>query len=86
MTNTYLGQRYPLSRDDLVRMRVLDVETGKTLKADSLIGANQYGEIGHQIALLTPALWRQGEGEKPVRLTQAIILAELFHPLGRRRT
>lgn len=84
MRNTDLGQRYLLSRDHLVGMKVLDVETGKTLKADSMIGGNQYGAIGHLIVLLTPALWRQGEGENPIRLTQETIVAELLHPIGRR--
>jgi len=85
MEDTAISQRLLLSRTDLADDKVIDVATGKTLKADSLVVANKDGYVGEQIALLSPALWRCVPGEKEVRLTREVLLAKLFHPLGRRR-
>ena len=85
MTKTKINKHYKLSRPDLVQRKVIDAKTGKTLKADSPIVEKEDGTIGEQVALLTPALFRCLPGEHPVRLTQEVILAELYHPLRRRR-
>lgn len=85
MTDTPISERLLLSRNDLADVKVIDVTTGKTLKADSSVVENAEGMIGEQIALLSPALWRCIPGEKEVLLTREVILAELFYPLSRRR-
>ena len=81
---TTIGSRLLLSRDDLAYHKAVDVRTGKTLKKDSPVVANGQGTIGEQIAQLAPALWRSVAGENPVRLTQPIILVELYFPVRRR--
>jgi len=84
MTTTNISQRYLLSKHNLADLKAIDAKTGKTLKADSPVVTNEDGNIGAQIALLTPGLWRLGPDEKPVCLTQEVLLIELYHPLGRR--
>jgi hypothetical protein len=85
MTGSYISQRCFIARDGLANMKVIDAETGKTLKGDSPVVEDEYGRIGEQLALLTPSLWRCVPGEKPVRLTQKVLLVGLYYPLGRRR-
>ena len=85
MWTTTIGTQYLLSRDDLAYHKAIDARTGKTLKIDSPVVANREGRIGEQIAQLAPALWRCVPGENPVRLTQPIILVELYFPVRRRR-
>lgn len=85
MTKARIGKDELLARQNLTQVKIIDAATGKTLKADSPVVANKEGYIGEQIALLTPSLYRCIPGEGSVRLTQAVILGELHHPLGRRR-
>lgn len=84
MTSSTIGKRWLVPKNELGLMRIIDAKTGKTLKADSPIMENNNGLIGEQIALLTPALYRCTPGEKSMRLTQEVVLIELYHPLGRR--
>lgn len=86
MTSTKIYRRLALSKDDMTRARMIDAATAKTLRADSPIVERSDGFIGEQIALLSPALVRNTQGGTPVYLTQAVILVELYYPLGRRRT
>ena len=56
----------------------------QTLKPDSLVVSDSNGFIGEQIMMLSPALVRRDE-DKIVRLSQEVLLVELYKPLGRRR-
>ena len=85
MTREAISKSLILSKEDLVDSKIIDAKTAKTLKADSPVVAKQNGTIGNQIALLTPSLIRCTPGEKPVRLTPEVVLAELYHPLRHRR-
>lgn len=71
--------------DNLAVVKMVDIGTGKTLKADSPVEADEKGQIGQQILLLAPALFRCDRGRKPFLLVKAVILVQLYKPLGRRR-
>lgn len=63
---------------------MIEVATGKTLKADSPVTPDGKGDIGDQILVLSPALSRR-DADRFIPLSQAVILVELYYPLGRRR-
>ncbi|KAL8786639.1 MAG: hypothetical protein Q9213_002668 [Squamulea squamosa] len=71
--------------DQLSRSRFVDIETGKTLKVDSPIQTNEKGEIGTQVMVVVPALYRCNPGQDPLLLVKEIDLVKLHKPLGRRR-
>ncbi|KAI4226960.1 MAG: hypothetical protein L6R36_002774 [Xanthoria steineri] len=74
-----------LTHNQLSTSRVIDIETGKTLKADSPIEQDMKGEIGRNILLLAPALYRHNPGQAPIQLVKETVLVKLHKPLGRRR-
>ncbi len=74
-----------LTHHQLSASKVIDVETGKTLKADSPIEQDMRGEIGRNILLLAPALYRCNPGQAPIQLVKETVLVKLHKPLGRRR-
>lgn len=69
---------------DLGCHRMVDVATGKQLKADSPVTPDRKGNIGDRIMVLAPGLFRQ-DSDRLVPLNPAIVLVELYSPLGRRR-
>lgn len=74
-----------LTHNQLSTSRVIDIETGKTLKADSPIEQDMRGETGRNILLLAPALYRCNPGQAPIQLVKETVLVKLHKPLGRRR-
>ena len=74
---------YSVSKLSLGRTQLIDVETRKPLKPDSLILSDSSGNIGDRIMTLSPALYRRNKGNS-VLLSQEIILVKLYKPLGRR--
>ncbi|KAL8845524.1 MAG: hypothetical protein Q9176_000160 [Flavoplaca citrina] len=65
--------------------RFIDIGTGKTLKADSPLQEDERGDIGKEILLLAPALYRHNQGQASILLVKEIVLVKLHKPLGRRR-
>ncbi|CAO1597179.1 hypothetical protein XANCAGTX0491_000998 [Xanthoria calcicola] len=74
-----------LTHNQLSTSRVIDIETGKTLKADSPVQQDEMGEIGRNILLLAPALYRHNPGQASIQLVKETVLVKLDKPLGRRR-
>ncbi|KAL8653947.1 MAG: hypothetical protein Q9226_003637 [Calogaya cf. arnoldii] len=74
-----------LTHDQLSTATVIDVDSGKTLKADSPIQQDERGELGKHIMLLAPALYRHNPGQARILLVKEIVLVKLRKPLGRRR-
>ena len=64
--------------------KLIDISTGKLLDVDSLVQANEAGEIGEEVMVLVPALYRCEPGQDPLRLVKVTVLVELYSPLGRR--
>ena len=81
---TRLG-RTPVTLHQMAFFKMIDVRSGKHLRAESRIVANERGEVGDEILILAPALFRRQSSSQYVRLTQKVILVELYQPLGRRR-
>ncbi|KAL8878706.1 MAG: hypothetical protein Q9192_008385 [Flavoplaca navasiana] len=65
--------------------RLIDIGTGKTLKADSPLQEDERGDIGKEVLLLAPALYRHKQGQTPILLVKEVVLVKLHGPLGRRR-
>ncbi|KAL8736693.1 MAG: hypothetical protein Q9166_000059 [cf. Caloplaca sp. 2 TL-2023] len=65
--------------------KLIDVETGKTLKVDSPIQSDEKGNFGMQLIRLASALYRQDPGQNGLLLVKEIGLVKLHKPLGRRR-
>ena len=80
--NSILG-RYPVTLHDLSETKMIDIKSGKHLRAESQVVPGDGGEIGDQLLVLAPALLRRQSGKKSIRLTQELILVELYKPLGR---
>ncbi|KAL8705485.1 MAG: hypothetical protein Q9201_001416 [Fulgogasparrea decipioides] len=76
---------YTLTQEDLLRSKVIDVTTAKTLKVDSPVESNGKGEIGEQILLLAPALYRQDSEYSSLLLVKKVVLVKLDKPLCKRR-
>ncbi|KAL8756091.1 MAG: hypothetical protein Q9184_004602 [Pyrenodesmia sp. 2 TL-2023] len=74
-----------LSVDHLSKWKLIDVTTGKTLKIDSPVQANDKGQIGTRVMVLAPALYRLDPGKDPLLLVKPIVLVQLYKPMGRRR-
>lgn len=77
-------KRSTVSKTDLGCYRMIDVATGKQLKADSPVTPDRKGNIGDRIMVLAPGLFRQ-DPNRLVPLIPAAFLVELYKPLGRRR-
>ncbi|KAL8719796.1 MAG: hypothetical protein Q9225_003231 [Loekoesia sp. 1 TL-2023] len=76
---------YVFVQDELSDYKLVDVASGKTLKPNSPVQPNEEGEIGTAVMVLAPALYRCDPGQDELLLVKAVILIELFKPLGRRR-
>ena len=74
-----------LTHHQLSASKVIDVETGKTLKVDSPVQQDERGELGRNILLLAPALYRHNPGQASIQLVKETVLVKLDKPLGRRR-
>ncbi|KAL8945800.1 MAG: hypothetical protein Q9222_007711 [Ikaeria aurantiellina] len=85
ITSRNLLSTYTLNKDDLSIAKLIDVSTRRTLKVDSPFQADEQGQIGTQIMLLAPGLYRINTSTAPLPLVKEIKLIELFKPLGRRR-
>ncbi len=85
-TETFLFlTAYNFTQQNLSDYRLVDIDTRKTLKADSPVEASGNGQIGSGIMVLTPALYRCDPGRETLQLVKATSLIQLFKPLGRRR-
>ncbi|KAL8974352.1 MAG: hypothetical protein Q9197_001397 [Variospora fuerteventurae] len=73
------------SQKHLSSMKLVDIATGKTLKADSPVQANEKGEIGTRVMMLAPALYRCDPGKDPLLLVKPTFVVQLYKPLGRRQ-
>ena len=65
-------------------LKMIDIKSGKQLRSESQLVANGEGTIGDQLLVLTPALMRRQSANNYIRLTQEVILVELYKPVGRR--
>ena len=74
-----------LAHRQISEARFIDIETGKTLKADSPLQEDERGNIGKQLLQLAPALYRHNRGQAPILLVKEVVLVKLHRPLGRRR-
>ena len=63
--------------------KMLDVQTGKHLKPDSAVLADENGVIGEIIISMEPGLRRMNR-DKATILHQGTVLVKLSHPLGKR--
>lgn len=79
-----LGRR-SVTSSDIPDFKIVDIKSGKHLRADSQVVPDNNGRIGDRLLILTPALVRCRPGSRSVRLSQEAILVELNSPLGRRR-
>lgn len=84
MTSTNVYEGCYISRKSFREKKFIDAETGKTLKPDSPVTEDRHGYVGEQLLHLTPSLMRCVPSKNPTRLTQSVILLELYHPLGKR--
>ncbi|KAL9007662.1 MAG: hypothetical protein Q9173_007119 [Seirophora scorigena] len=73
------------SQEHLSSYKLVDVATGKTLRADSPVQANEKGQIGTPVMMLAPALYRCDPGKDPLLLVKAVFVVQLYKPLGRRQ-
>ena len=78
-----LGKGGAISKDHITEAKLIDVMSGKTLKATSAVVADERGRIGSYIATLAPSLLRYEPHRQPIRLTQEVVLVALDEPLGR---
>lgn len=63
--------------------KMIDSKSGRQLKPDSAVVADEDGIIGDIVICLEPGLHRIIKG-KQTTLRQEIFLVELHHPLGKR--
>lgn len=73
----------PATKDMLKTHKMIDYKSGRQLKPDSPVVADQDGTIGNFILSLEPGLYRVVKGKKTT-LHQELFLVELHHPLGKR--
>lgn len=73
----------PVFTDLLKVHKMIDFNSGRQLKPDSAVVADQDGIIGDFIICLEPGLCRVVKG-KDTALRQGLFLIELNHPLGKR--
>jgi len=74
----------PANTGHLKNYIFVDFTTGKCLKPDSVVVANQHGEIGDLILNLEPGLHRVKENGERRPLLPMTFLVRLFHPAGKR--
>ena len=77
-----LSEGIPISKDNLEIHKILDMKTGKRLKPDSLVTADQQGVIGIAVLMVEPCLLRV-DGEWNT-LRQGMSIVNLKFPLEKR--
>ncbi|KAL8943816.1 MAG: hypothetical protein Q9216_000809 [Gyalolechia sp. 2 TL-2023] len=75
-----------ISQCHLIDLKLIDIATGKTLKANSPVQANERGDIGTRIMILAPALYRYDTGQDALLLVKETVLVQLYQPLGKRQS
>lgn len=73
----------PVITESLEMHKMINFKSGKQLKPDSAVVADEDGIIGDFIIGLEPGLYRVIKG-KDTTLRQGMFLVELNHPLGKR--
>ena len=69
---------------DIRVFNLIDMDSGKALKADQQITANKDGIIGEQAMIVHPALCRSVRDGPDVALGKPLVLVKLLQPLHRR--
>ncbi|KAL8847995.1 MAG: hypothetical protein Q9221_006957 [Calogaya cf. arnoldii] len=70
---------------ELANFKLIDIVSRKTLKMNSPVRPDEKGDIGIQIMMLAPALYRRDPGQAALLLVTETDLIELHTPLGRRQ-
>ena len=74
--------KWPLfGKDDLQNQKMVDIKTGKCLKPNSLVKADQQGSIGTVILMAEPGLCRDYGDHQRHTLRQATFIVNLKFPL-----
>lgn len=73
----------PATTDMLKTHKMIDYKSGRQLKPDSAVVADEDGMIGDLILSLEPGLYRVIKGKKTT-LHQELFFVVLHHPLGKR--
>jgi len=73
----------PVHTSHLAMFRLVEMQTGKTLKSDSKVVPNSHGFVGKAILPLEPSLHRKNRGHESTTLCQACYLVKLDKPLLR---
>lgn len=74
----------PVGKVFLEYNKILDIKTGKCLKPDSLVNADQQGIIGIAVLMVEPGLCREKWNRQGSVLRQSTFLVELKFPLEKR--
>ena len=74
----------PITIDDHEMTKMIDIKTGKTVKARSIVVQDGERRIGEQVMPLEPSLWRINEKDDDTLLRRETILIELDQPLPKR--
>ena len=73
----------PVILDHFKVCQMIDIRSGRHLRPDSAVVADNAGIIGKIVMFLEPGLHRRIDG-KYKTLRQTVFLIELKHPLGKR--
>ena len=79
-----IGEGTPVSKDDLEIHKIMDMKTGKCLKPDSLVTADQQGVIGTAVLMIEPCLGLMNGERQWNTLRQGMSIVNLKFPLGQR--
>ena len=74
----------PFGKGDLQNYKMVDIKTGKCLKPDSLVTADQQGSIGTVVLMVEPGLCRDYGDHQGHTLRQETFIVNLEFPLQKR--
>ena len=74
----------PVSKIILKYNKIMDMKTGKCLRPDSLVNADQRGVIGIAVMMVEPGLCRENGNGQGSTLRQGTLLVNLKFPLFKR--
>ena len=83
-STTILKKWKPLSKACFNKNKIVDMKTGKCLKPDNLVTADQQGIIAIGVLMIEPSLYRLNWNGQGNTLRQGTIIANLKSPLEKR--